>query len=146
MPNDHSFSIAKLKDTYLNLTPHTIVMESPDGTRTEFPPHGAVLRVQTETKVEANTTDGFPIRRERPPYRSLNLALDMIQEHISCPGHPELGRNRIIISGRALDWLSPMLEDNERHHVLAPDTSTDSAVRDKDGRIVAVRAFRIGTK
>lgn len=46
----------------LNLTPHPITLQLPDGSRVTYPPSGTVARVST-TEVDAGTASGVPVIR-----------------------------------------------------------------------------------
>jgi len=109
----------------VNLTPHPVVLAL-EGEERVIPPSGGVARVSTTTEV-IGTLDGVPVVRTR------------IGQVIGLP-EPEVG-TVYIVSSLVAQAAAAMGRDD----VLAPDTGPDSAVRDADGRIVAVRrlqAFR----
>ena len=132
-----------LKDViWCNMTPHEIVVRMDDGTNHRIPPFGEVLRLETRSKQVAMTSNGIRINEVRPTAGAEQAALEKIREHI----HREDGRTcMVVVSGIALDWIYPLLDAEESYLVVSPDTSPGCAIREPSGRMVAVRALRIGS-
>ena len=114
--------------SFVNLTPHTIVLLLPSGRRVSFPPSGTVARAVTpEVQV-----DGLAVEGERvevvmaPPFAEVAGLPD------PQPGH------YYIVSSIAAEAV------RGRPDVLIPGTDPDDdPVRDEEtGWIVAVRRFR----
>ena len=132
-----------LKDViFCNMTPHEIVVRHDDGSNHIIPPSKEVLRLETRSKQVAMTEEGLRINEVRPTGSAEQAALEKIRDHI----YREDGRTCVVIlSGIALDWIYPLLDDEERYQVVSPDTSPGCAIRQPSGRITAVRALRIGS-
>ena len=121
---------------FVNLTPHPVVVvgeECPSKVESKeelekyivatIPPSGEVARVAT-SKEKIAEIDGIPVYRTR---------------FGEVYGLPEPEPNTVyIVSILVLQAVA-----GKRTDVVAPDTSPSGAVRDKDGRIVAVRGFQI---
>jgi hypothetical protein len=104
----------------LNLTPHAITIERENGERVTYPPQGVVARVETLEQDSGRMAAGVPVVIRRfgqitglPPGDEACLVSSLVLEAVY-KGHP---------------W---------RRNVFAPDTGA-SAIRDGEGRIVAVR-------
>ena len=123
---------------FCNLTPHEIVVRLDNGTNTRIPPYGEVLRVDTRSAQVAITESGVRINAVRPIGFSIESAVATVRAHL------ESERTIVLLSGIALDWIYPHLTESERLRVVSPDTSPGCAIRDTSGRIMAVRALRIG--
>lgn len=109
--------------SFINLTPHAIVVRSADGTDRTFPPCGKVARVETsETPVDP--IDGIPVI-----FRETGRLI--IPE-----GIPQNGESYLIVSSMCLDAAST----RQRGFAVAPDTGA-TAIRNEKGHIVAVTRF-----
>ena len=104
----------------VNLTPHEIVVRREDGSEFRIPPSGVVARV-TATTEPAGTLAGVPVVSTR--YGEIE----------DLPA-PRAGVQYIVSS------LVRMAATG-RTDLVSPDTGPESAIRDDDGRIVAVRRF-----
>jgi len=111
---------------FVNLTPHEIVIRRDDGTDLRVPPSGTVARVETFEE-DAPPVDGIPTVTRQfgriaglPPY---DPRADVVY----------------IVSALVLSALDAP-KDEVRPDVVAPDTGV-TAVRDADGRIIAVSRF-----
>ena len=101
----------------VNLTPHAIVVQLPDGTRRTFPPSGRVARVATR-QVPLTDIDGIPT---------------VLQTFGPVEGLPEPELDTFfLVSALVLGRAA-------RADVIAPDTGA-TAIRE-NGQIVAVRGF-----
>lgn len=128
------------KDTiWVNLTPHEIVVRLDSGANHRIPPCGEILRVDTRSAQVAVSPSGIRINEVRPSNAAIGDAVERVRTHLSDE------TAMVIVSGIALDWMYQMLGERERYRVVAPDTSPGSAIREPSGRIVAVRALRIGS-
>ena len=132
---------------YINLTPHEIVIEPCPEREANWPktivyPSKEVLRVATQRGYAGVTTDGTRIMTVKSTQDGIADALDLIKRTLDSNPLNEKGYTYILVSGVALDMLGSYLPMEWRYRVLAPDTSPESAVRDDDGKIVAVRALR----
>ena len=105
----------------VNLTPHAIRLQLPDGTALDIQPSGQVARVATQAR-DAGQLDGIPVVQQT--YGDVQGLPDP-QDGVA-----------YLVSGLV---LSAVKAAGGRSDVYAPDTSPDSAVRDNGGRIVAVR-------
>lgn len=97
----------------INLTPHSIVLQRPDGSRITLPPSGSVARVATSEQ-SAGEYDGLPVVS-----RSLGAAEGMPEEGVLC-----------LVSAMVLSAVAG------RKGVYAPD-SGPTAIRE-NGQVVAV--------
>ena len=97
----------------LNLTPHAIVVRTPDGDLT-FPPSGTVARVATVER-DAGQYNGIPLVT-----RATGAVTGLPDEGTPC-----------LVSGMVLAAVPG------RRGVYAPDTGA-TALRDEKGHIVAV--------
>jgi len=104
----------------VNLTPHEIVVRREDGSELRIPPSGVVARV-TATAEPVGTLAGVPVVSTR--YGEI--------EDLPAPR----GGVQYIVSS-LVRMAAP-----ERADLVSPDTGPESAIRDDDGRIVAVRRF-----
>jgi hypothetical protein len=113
----------------VNLTPHAIVLRGPDGDIT-VPPSGAVARVAS-TPGPARVQAGVPVPIADPPRWG------------AVEGLPEPSSGVLYVVGTMVAARA-----GDRGDVVSPGTGpADGAVRDADGRIVAVtrlvRACRV---
>lgn len=107
--------------TFLNLTPHAIVLN--DGR--SFPPSGTVARVSSSFE-EMVGIDGVPI------YRSVTGEIS---------GLPETTEGVfLIVSAMVLD-ANNRLTVGRRYDLVAPSTGHASTVRNAAGHIVSVGGF-----
>ena len=120
---------------YVNLTPHKIVVvknECPNKVNSEkdiepyviaqFPPNDTVARVQTK-RVKVSEIDGIPV------YRTFFGEV----ENLPAPEKDTI----YIVSILVLQAVK-----GKRTDVICPDTTPPSAVRDSQGKIVAVKGFQ----
>lgn len=120
----------------VNLTPHPVVVvgeecpskvQSPEEIKpyivATFPPSGKVARV-TSSKVKVREVNGIPL------YKS-------VFGEVSGLPDPQPG-TIYIVSLLVLQALK-----GKRDDVVAPDTSPTGAVRDANGRIIAVKGFQV---
>lgn len=120
---------------FVNLTPHPIVVVRGDcpskidqSRLTEFtlatiPPSGVVARVKT-SREKVGEINGIPL------YKTVFGEVEDLPE-------PEEGKV-FIVSILVLQAVA-----GKRNDVVAPDTSPSGAVRDPQGRIIAVKGFQI---
>jgi hypothetical protein len=101
----------------INLTPHPITLQLPDGSRVTFAPSGTVARVST-TELDAGTVAGVPVIR-----RALGKAAGL---------PTALRHDPVIVSSMVLATLPAGTRG-----VYAPDTGP-TAIRDAAGQVVAV--------
>jgi len=113
--------------TYVNLTPHEIVLHKPDGTTVSFPPSGQVARV-FEHPQRASTwhRHDHPVRVIYPGGRVEGL-----------PESPGEAFHTIYIVS-ALIAMDPSVRG--RNDVVAPDTGL-GAIRDDFGKIIGTQNF-----
>jgi len=104
---------------FINLTPHEVVVEHKNGSRKSFPPSGEVARVEMEDICVAYL-DGIPVYKGK------------VKKVTGIP-KPQPGVVYIVS-------LFVLQHSKERHDLVAPDTN--GAVRDNEGRIIAVRGWR----
>lgn len=109
----------------LNLTPHPITIRTTDGSDVTVPPSGIVARVESE---EYETGNLFPEIGASVPVvtRRFGRVVDLPERD---------DYHYYIVSSLVLEALRNAGED--RPDVFAPDTGP-SAIRDGDGRVVAV--------
>ena len=106
----------------INLTPHTINVADKDGNIIrEIKPSGTVARVSTK-EAPAGEIDGIPV---------VETKFGEVE------GLPEPQDGTVFLVSSIVRSAVPAL----RTDVLVPDTGP-TAVRDEQGRIVAVRRFR----
>lgn len=108
----------------INLTPHTILLETPMGENLkktmEFEPSGKVARLKTET-IELPEEDNIPF---------------VAVKYKEPEGLPQPMENTLfIVSGF-------VFENTDREDLIAPDTGPDSAIRDANGNIEAISRFK----
>lgn len=111
----------------INLTPHEVTIALPDGRMITIPPSGRVARVSTVQEIigTVETPDGYAI----PVVETRFGEIDGLPE-------PEDGTIYIVSS------LVAQAVAGRREDVMAPDTGP-TALRDGDGRILAVRRLQI---
>jgi len=111
----------------VNLTPHEITIYLPSGGVKKIPPSGKVARVQT-IREPASELDGIPLVRVS------------YSEVEGLPKEPEPDTYYIVSV-----LVAQALANDPRWHgkILVPDTSPQGAVRDKDGRIIGVKALQV---
>ena len=105
---------------FINLTPHSIVVRLDDSER-RFSPSGVVARVSSEL-MPRGETDGIPV--SVPVWGPVENLPDPAESRI------------YIVSSLVLSHLTG------RTDVVSPDTSPNGAIRDEQGRIVAVKGFQ----
>jgi len=110
----------------VNLTPHPIVVRTDNGDIT-FPASGQVARVTCRQELAGYVLlDGVQIPIQRTTFGQVE-------------GLPEPQDGVVyIVSGLVMTALAGTRDD-----VVQPDTSPAGAIRDADGRIIAVRGFQI---
>lgn len=106
----------------INLTPHDVVIRLDDGTEKAFPAIGEMARVNTTAEV-VEEVDGIPI---------------VSQSFGEIEGLPEKEKGTLYIVSLVTRQAAQELG---RTDVISPDTSPAGAIRDEQGRIVAVRRF-----
>ncbi len=107
---------------FLNLTPHPICLRTADGGDLTIPPSGQIARVAQHPS-ETLYLAGFPVPVVTPPRFG---AVEGLPE-------PE-GGVAYLVSGLVLSHTP-----SDRGDVFAPATGPkDGAIRDADGRIIAV--------
>lgn len=106
-----------------NLTPHPLVFETKDGKLT-IPPCGDVARISVNIS-KIGEIDGIP------------LVETYHKEIVNLP-EPEPGVVYVV--------SQLVAQRTNRDDVFAPDTSIDSAIRDPEGRIIAVRRLSKNAK
>lgn len=107
----------------INLTPHPITIVNDNCEQIAlYPPSGTVVRAGS-TQSECGMVDGIPL---------VETVFDLIDE---LP-EPQEGTAYIV------SWLVITNLPYPRYDFVAPDTGPDSAVRDEDGRIIAVRRLQ----
>ena len=109
----------------INLTPHPIVVRT-DGGDVTIPASGQVARVTSRQELAGHIElDGVKIPVQKTTFGQVE-------------GLPEPQDGTIyIVSGLVMTALAGTRDD-----VVQPDTSPAGAIRDADGRIVAVRGFQ----
>ena len=111
----------------VNLTPHEVTIYLPSGEVKRIPPSGVVARVKT-FREEAGTLEGIPLVTVR------------YGEVEGLPKEPEPDTYYIVSVLVAQALVS---DPKWRGKLLVPDTSPQGAVRDKDGRIIGVKALQV---
>jgi len=110
----------------VNLTPHPIVVRTDNGDIT-FPASGQVARVTSQQTIAGYIElDGESIPIMKTTYGQV--------EGLPVPKTGTI----YVVSGLVMAALAGTRDD-----VIQPDTSPAGAIRDGDGRIVAVRGFQI---
>ena len=105
----------------VNLTPHALNLYKGDKLVETIPPAGKVARVKLE-RVVIGDVNGFPITKTNA---------------VSVENVPDPEPDTIyVVSGFVLSVLT------DRPDVVAPDTDTESVVRDEANHIIGVRGFR----
>lgn len=104
----------------INLTPHAISMADENGITTKtYPPSGTIARVSV-TQKQVGIIDGFPVyEQEIGTVENLPKEQEKTFFLVSA-----------LVKSATLD----------RNDVIAPDTGK-TAVRDKEGKIIAVKGF-----
>lgn len=102
----------------INLTPHDIVIEKEDGTRKTYPATGQVARVEVEDIIIGNI-DGIPVHKGKIK---------------KVAGIPQKQDGAMYIVSLFV------LQNTDREDLISPDTS--KAIRDDEGKIIAVRGWR----
>lgn len=119
---------------YVNLTPHEVVIVKEDCPNkvsngkdiepyiiTRIAPSGKVARVQTK-RVKVSEIDGIPV------YRTFFGEV----ENLPAPEKDTIYIVSILV-----------LQAENRSDLVAPDTTPQSAVRDSQGKIIAVKGFQV---
>jgi len=113
---------------FVNLTPHEIVIYDQTGQNIilRIPPSGMVCRVSTISKI-VSEVNGIPIRKT---------------EYGDVQDLPEPQSDTVyIVSTLVLIALKD--KGIDRPDVVATDTTSDSVIRDKDGKIIRIRYFQV---
>lgn len=111
---------------FVNLTPHEVVLRGPRGDE-RIPPDGRVVRVPTHALPVPGLSDelGYPVH---------------LAEHCGIKDMPDPEPDTVFIV--SLVVLQALKEQHmDRSDCVAPDTAPHSAIRDAEGRIVAVKGF-----
>ena len=106
---------------FVNLTPHAVTVRLGSGDRV-FEPSGQVARVAVSS-VQTEDIDGIPI---------------FSQTFGEIEGLPDPQEGTIYIVSLVVRQAAQKLG---RTDVVSPDTSPQGAIRDDQGRIIAVRGF-----
>lgn len=106
----------------VNMTPHTINVVLPNGRTEEFTSEG-VARVSTKEEVIA-------YYNEIPVVKTISGTVE---------GLPEPQKDTVYI----VSMVTLKALDGKRNDCVAPNTSPQGAIRDGQGKIVAVRGFQI---
>ena len=106
----------------INLTLHDVTIKMPDGSTKVIPKSGMSVRCDIPME-QSESIDGIPTKVKR---------LDRIS---TCLPAPEDGKI-FLVSSMVLDACPA------RHDLIAPDTSKGGAIRDVNGRIIAVRGVQ----
>lgn len=115
--------MANVSVSFVNLTPHPIVIRRADGTDTTFVPSGKVARVDETANSIVGDIEGIPV-----------LAKSQFTQVIDLP-EPEEGVV-FIVSGLVAGQVS-------RNDVFSPATGPkDDAIRNEKGHIVAVKFLK----
>ena len=111
---------------FVNLTPHAIVLQAPDGAQISIPASGHVARVSSQPAFPPTAFPGVPVLVQGPPVWG------------AVEGLPEPARDVVyIVSSLVLEAVRA--SGMHRPDVMAPATGPqDGAVRDAQGRVVAV--------
>jgi hypothetical protein len=113
---------------FVNLTPHEIVVYDQTGQNIilRIPPSGTVCRVSTISKV-VGEINGIPVRKT--VYGEIeNLP----------PPQPDA-----IYITSTLVLIALKDKGIRRDDVIATDTTSDSVIRDKDGKIIGIKYFQV---
>ena len=116
-----------------NLTPHPVVLNSPQGGKAVIRPHGEALRIVKGLEpfghVSITDVGVVPLMKWSPPtgeaIHDLNTALVY---------HLFDGVDALIIPTMMLEFVYGV----HWQQVFAPDTSTGGCVRDRNGKVLAV--------
>ena len=120
---DGKIVCSKTDVTFVNLTPHDIVVYRDDDRTETIPASGQVARVQT-IQEQVDELNFIPVVRTK---------------FGEVEGLPEPRRDTVyIVSSLVLQALR-----GSRKDIVAPDTGPESAVRDENGRIIGIRRFQI---
>ena len=106
---------------FINLTPHPIVVRLDNGAERIFPPIGTIARVSS-TLTPLKEINGIPV---------------VIPLWGPVEGLPDpKDDTTYIVSSLVLSHI------RDRTDMVSPDTSPNGAIRDEQGRIMAVRGFQ----
>lgn len=105
----------------VNLTPHQVTVRTESGDRV-FEPSGQVARV-TVSSVQTDEIDGIPV---------------VSQTYGEIEGLPDPQPGVVYIVSMVVRQAA---QAQGRTDVVSPDTSPQGAIRDEQGRIIAVRGF-----
>lgn len=100
----------------INLTPHAVSVQLPDGSTVTYPPSGTTARVAMD-ECPQGTLDGVPVITRRA------VAVESLPAEGMC-----------IVSAMVLDALT---DSHDCCRCVAPDSGA-TAIRDDQGRILAV--------
>ncbi|GGA59875.1 hypothetical protein GCM10007416_35900 [Kroppenstedtia guangzhouensis] len=106
----------------INLTPHDVVVRLENGEEKTFPASGEVARVKTVSE-DAGEVAGVPV---------------VSQEYDEIQGLPEPEEGTLFLVSLVVRQAAV---ERGRTDIISPDTSPQGAIRDEQGRIVAVRRF-----
>lgn len=106
----------------VNLTPHDIIVRLKNGEEITFPASGEVARVKTVSE-DAGEVAGVPV---------------VSQEYDEIQGLPEPKDGTLYLVSLVVRQAA---QEQGRTDIIIPDTSPQGAIRDEQGRIVAVRRF-----
>jgi len=117
----------------VNLTPHEITLQLPDGRRVSIPPSGKVFRLKEldepapSLKVEAEGEE---------------LEVEVVRRSFEVTNFEELFEDENLVAIISLPALITLRQAGvkTRAIVVAPDTGA-TAIRDERGQVVAVRRF-----
>ena len=110
----------------VNLTPHSITIFLSDDTTYTIPPSGTVARVEVQSVVV----------RHIGPMPVVKVVFGNV-ENLPDP------KPGVVYVVSTVVLLALKEKNIKRQDVVAPDTSPQSVIRDKEGRIVGVRRFQI---
>jgi hypothetical protein len=113
---------------FVNLTPHEVVIYSPDGKDVilRVPPSGKTARVSVKSEV-INYIAGIPIRKTT---------------YGDVEGLPETQPGTVYIVSTIV-LIALQAKGITRTDVVSPDTSPDSVIRDAQGKILGVKYFQV---
>jgi len=113
--------------TIINLTEHDVVIQTEDDRKVVIKPSGQVARVSAEMHtIGTLEIDGIPVRVRKTVFGEVT-------------GLPERKDETTVYVVSSLVAQAR----KERDDLFAPDTAPDSAVRDEEKRIIAVRGLQV---
>ena len=137
-----SFSpVSILGVAFVNFTPHPITYIDPDAQSHTILPSGRVARIATISSVAFRYFGGLFSESHPGAPEGIEGFDEWAAAHTASTGQPVMG----IVSSMFLDGLAashdPALESTEC--LLCAPLTDNSAVRNEQGHIVAVRSFRL---